>query len=75
MWCHVESDIMSNSIFANFDQAPESALVNLNVAGNIADRSRATLYRDNKAGRLPFVKVGNSTKVRVSDLRKLIGAA
>ena len=64
---------MSNSIFANFDQAPDSALVSLNDAGSIASRSRASLYRDNKAGRLPFVKVGGSTRIRVGDLRRLIG--
>ena len=63
---------MSNTIFANFDQAPDSALVSLNAAGSIASRSRACLYRDNKAGRLPFVKVCGSTRIRVSDLRKLI---
>ena len=64
---------MSNSVFANFDQAPDSALLSLNDAGVIAERSRASFYRDNKAGRLPFVKVGGSTRIRVGDLRRLIG--
>ncbi len=58
-----------------FDRAPDSALVSLATAGAIASRSRASLYRDNRAGRLPFVKVATSTRVRVGDLRKLIGAA
>lgn len=57
----------------NFDQAPDSALVSLTIAGTIADRSRATLYRDNKSGLLPFVKVGHSTRIRIRDLRKYIG--
>lgn len=58
-----------------FDHAPGSALVSLNSASVIASRSRASLYRDNKAGRLPFVKVASSTRIRIADLRKLIGAA
>lgn len=57
-----------------FDHAPDSALVTLSTASTIASRSRCSLYRDNKAGRLPFVKVASSTRVRVGDLRKLIGA-
>lgn len=56
-----------------FDISPETALVSLTAAGAIASRSRASLYRDNKDGRLPFVKVGGSTRIRVSDLRRLIG--
>lgn len=64
---------MSKTAISNFDQAPDDALVSLSYAGSVATRSRASLYRDNKAGRLPFIKVGGSTRVRVSDLRKLIG--
>lgn len=56
-----------------FDHAPDSALASLTLAGIIANRSRASLYRDNKAGLLPFVKVGNSTRIRVGDLRRFIG--
>ena len=60
-------------IVQQFDHAADSALVSINDAGAIASRSRASLYRDNKAGRLPFVKICGSTRIRVSDLRKLIG--
>lgn len=67
-----KGNTMKKSNITNFDQAPDSALVSLNDAGSIASRSRASLYRDNKAGRLPFVKVCGSTRIRVSDLRKLI---
>lgn len=28
---------------------------------------RSTVYRENKAGRLPFVKVGRATRIRESD--------
>lgn len=65
---------MKNQAIQQFDQAADSALVSLRDAGAILSRSRASLYRDNKAGRLPFVKVGNSTRIKVGDLRKVIGA-
>lgn len=58
-----------------FDHAPDSALVSLATACTIADQSRATMYRHHKAGRLPFVKLNKSTRIRVGDLRRLIGAA
>ncbi len=31
--------------------------------------SRATVYRENKAGRLPFVKIGRATRIRESDAK------
>jgi len=31
------------------------------------DIGRSTVYRENKAGRLPFVKVGRSTRIRETD--------
>lgn len=57
-----------------FDRAPDTALVSLAAASIIASRSRTSLYRDNRAGHLPFVKIAGSTRIRVADLRKLIGA-
>lgn len=63
------------SAVRQFDHAPDSGLIDLTSASIVAHRSRASLYRDNKAGVLPFVKVGNSTRIRVGDLRRLIGAA
>lgn len=59
---------------SQFEQSPDTALIDLASAGIIARRSRASLYRDNKAGRLEFKKVGNSTRIPVGSLRKLIGA-
>lgn len=58
----------------NIDDAPDSALLSINDTCIIARQSRASIYRHNKAGRLPFVKLNKSTRVRVGDLRKLIGA-
>lgn len=57
-----------------FDDAPDSMLVDLPTAGVIACRARASFYRDFKAGRLTPVKVGNSTRIKVGELRRLIGA-
>jgi len=58
-----------------FDNAPESMLLDLATAGVIACRSRPSFYRDFKAGRLTPVKVGNSTRIKVGELRRLIGAS
>lgn len=58
-----------------FDSAPDSMLLDIPTAGVIACRARASFYRDFKAGRLTPVKVGNSTRIRVGDLRHLIGAS
>jgi len=57
-----------------FDTAPGSSLVDIPVAAIIAHRSRASIYRHFKSGELTPVKVGNSTRIRVSELRRLIGA-
>jgi len=62
---------MSNT--ANIDQAAESALVTLKQASAHSARSIDTLYRDNKKGLIPFVKIGHSTRIRIRDLRKYIG--
>lgn len=58
-----------------FDALPDSAAVDLEIANLISGRSRASLYRHFKAGELSLIKVGNSTRVRVGELRKLIGVA
>lgn len=56
-----------------FDSAPDSALVSISDAGIIAGRSRASVYRHFKNGSLTLVKVGNSSRIRVGELRRLIG--
>lgn len=65
---------MRNQSF-NIDTAPDGALVSIKSAGELAEISRATIYRLNKAGRLPFSKIGKLTRIKVGDLRRLIGAA
>lgn len=57
-----------------FDTAPDAMLVDITTACVIACRARASFYRDFKSGRLTQIKVGNSTRIRVGDLRKLIGS-
>lgn len=59
----------------DIDTAADGALVSLRTAGEVGQISRATLYRLHRAGRLPFQKVGKLTRIRVADLRRLIGAA
>ncbi len=56
----------------NLDTAADSQLVSLQQVSQILQRSRASLYRDNQNGVLPFVRIGNSTRVKVASLRKLI---
>lgn len=58
-----------------FDHAPDSMLLGINDAGTISGRSRTSIYRHFKAGDLTPVKVGNSTRIKVGELRRLIGAS
>jgi hypothetical protein len=57
-----------------FDTYSDSVLIDISEASTIARRSRASIYRHFKAGELELVKVGNSTRIRVGGLRRLIGA-
>ena len=63
------------NVVQQFDAAPDSMLIALATAGVIACRSRASFYRDFEAGRLTPVKVGNCTRIKVGELRRLIGAS
>jgi len=57
-----------------FDTAPDAMLLDIPTACTISSRSRASIYRHFKAGDLKPVKVGNSTRIKVGELRRLIGA-
>lgn len=57
----------------HFDTYAHSVLVDVNDACVVARRSRASIYRHFKAGDLTMIKVGSSTRVRVGELRRLIG--
>ena len=55
----------------NFDNLPDDALLDVRDVGILASRSRASLWRDVKAGRLPEpVAIGPKTRRwRVADIR------
>ena len=57
----------------NFDRLPDSALLPISDAVAVCGRSRSSLYRHAESGDFNFVKIGKSTRVRVSDLRRLMG--
>ncbi len=59
---------------SQFDAAPDAMLLDIPTACAITSRSRASIYRHFTAGDLTPVKVGNSTRIKVGDLRRLIGA-
>jgi hypothetical protein len=61
-------------VYRHFNDAPDAMLIDIGTAGAIAGRSRASIYRHFKSGDLTLVKVGNSTRIRVGELRRLIGA-
>ncbi len=60
--------------FTEFGNAPEIAVVDISTACAIAHRSRSSIYRHIKAGELTLIKVGHSTRLRVGEIRRLIGA-
>ncbi len=58
-----------------FDTLSPSILLSIAEASAVSGRSRASIYRHFRAGELSQIKIGNSTRVRVGELRKLIGVA
>lgn len=58
-----------------FDQHPNSALVDIPTACLVLNRSRQSIYRHFQAGELTKIKVGGSTKIKVGELRNLMGVA
>jgi predicted DNA-binding transcriptional regulator AlpA len=58
---------------AQFNSLPECALIGIPLLGALLRRSRASIYRDLKVGRLPApVKFGDSTRWRAGEIRKLL---
>jgi excisionase family DNA binding protein len=58
-----------------FDDMPDAALLELAVARALLGISRPTLYRRAQAGELTITKVGAASRVRVADVRRLLGLA
>jgi len=56
-----------------FDSKPDSALTDIKVLSLLLNRSRASLYRDIEAGKIPPPKkVGRSSRWPVGVVRKLL---
>jgi len=67
---------MARYIFSQidqFDQLPASSLVEIPTACAVTNRSRNSIYRHFEAGELTKIKIGSSTKIKVGELRRLIG--
>lgn len=63
-----------NSFAANsFDLLADTSLVTIQTASLVSSRSRNSIYRHFKAGDLTPIKIGHSTRIRVSELRVLMG--
>lgn len=55
----------------DFNTTSKDGLTDITTACAFLHRSRASLYRDEKAGRIRFLKIGHSTRIRIRDLIKL----
>jgi len=54
----------------NFDNLPDDALLDVRDVGTLVSRSRASLWRDVKSGRLPQpIAIGGAKRWRVEDVR------
>jgi hypothetical protein len=58
-----------------FPAMPDDALIDIPTGIALSNRSRASIYRHFKDGDLTLVKVGNSTRIKVGEMRRLIRAA
>ena len=58
-----------------FDSLPDTALVDINAGEILTGRSRASIYRHFQSGDLTLIKIGNSSRLRVGELRRLMGGA
>ena len=56
-----------------FSRLDGNALVDIHTTCAVIGKSRNSVYRMFQSGDLAQVKVGNSTRIRVADIRRLIG--
>ena len=56
-----------------FSRLDGNALVDIHTTCAVIGKSRNSIYRMFKSGDLAQIKVGNSTRIRVADIRRLIG--
>jgi hypothetical protein len=57
-----------------FSRLDDNMLVDIHTTCAVIGKSRNSVYRLFQSGDLEPIKVGNSTRVRVSDIRRLICA-
>ena len=68
-----KEETTSTAVRQQFHTLSPEVMLTLAEARAVSRRSRSSLYRHFEAGELTRVKVGNSTRVRVSELRRLLG--
>ncbi len=56
-----------------FSRLDGNALVDIHTTCAVIGKSRNSVYRMFQSGDLAQVMVGNSTRIRVADIRRLIG--
>lgn len=49
-------------------------LLSVQLAASYSGESRATLYKEWKAGNIQFVKMGGSTRIEIDELNRYIDA-
>ena len=62
-----------SSAAKNFPLLPDVALVGLVEYRALTSRSKSSFYRAIDEGKLTVIKLGRSTRVRVGELRALMG--
>lgn len=65
---------MKPDVIIDIDQLPDSALVRVKDICSLARRSRASIWRDVQAGRLPRpIRIGSySARWRAADVRRFL---
>lgn len=59
---------------ASFDQLPSESLVDVLTVAFVLGTSLPSVYRMFSSGKLTKIKLGTSTRIRVGELRQLMGS-
>lgn len=57
-----------------FSRLDANALVDIHTTCAVIGKSRNSVYRMFQSGDLEPIKIGHSTRIRVADIRRLIGS-
>jgi excisionase family DNA binding protein len=60
-------------IINSYAGQPGTDLFSISKAGEILNRSRSAVYRHLNKGELLATRIGGSVRIRLSELRKLLG--